>query len=350
MKKLSFKSILSVVTLAMVVMILYFSRHQLHHAWKLLSEVNIWLVCLVALFTVVSYLFSGEMIFSYLKQKRILKDISPLTLMRVSLELNFVNHVLPSGGASGMAYANWRLGKFGVTPSQSVLAQVVRFAASFVSTIVLLFVSLVIVTIDGHVNRWIILMSAVLVMGMVGIMSLFIFIVQNQTRIRRLSGWLTRTINRIGSILTRRRRILIKNDQITSFFDEFYQDYAELSRNKKLLWKPFFWGLLFMGSDILIFFLAFLALGSVVNPASILIAYCVATLAGFAVLTPGGAGAYEALMVAVIVVAGTQQSVAIAGVVLARVIILLITIVVGYIFYQLTLNKYGKRTSDIHSQ
>lgn len=346
--KVSFKSVLSVITLAMVVLILYASRHQLEHAWKLLAQVNIWIVSLVAVFTIMSYLFSGEMIFSYLKQKKILKDVSLLTQMRVSLELNFVNHVLPSGGASGIAYANWRMGKLGVSTSATVLAQIVRFAAGFGATVALLFVSLIVVTIDGHVNRWIILMSALLVMSMTVTVAGFMFVAKSSKRISKLSRGLGRFLNRIGKLLPMSlRHKFAKTQEIEQFFEEFHADYIQLDRNKKMLWRPFFWGLLFMASDILIFFIAFLSLGAVVNPASILIAYCVASLAGFVMLTPGGAGGYEALMVGVLVIAGTTQSVAIAGILLARVIILLITIVVGYIFYQLTLNKYGKRPAAV---
>ncbi len=346
--KISFKSVLSVVTLAMVVLILYASRHQLEHAWRLLAQVNIWLVCLVAVFTIMSYLFSGEMIFSYLKQKKILKDVSLLTQMRVSLELNFVNHVLPSGGASGVAYTNWRMRKLGVSTSGSMMAQIVRFAAGFAATIVLLLVSLVVVTIDGHINRWIILMSALLIMSMSVIVAGFMFVAKSPTRIAKLSRAIGRFLSRIGRLLpSSQRHKLAKTREIEQFFDEFHTDYIQLNRSKKLLRRPFFWGLLFMTSDILIFFIAFLSLGAVVNPASILIAYCVASLAGFVMLTPGGAGGYEALMVGVLVIAGTTQSVAIAGILLARVIILLITIVVGYIFYQLTLNKYGKRPATV---
>jgi uncharacterized protein (TIRG00374 family) len=346
--KISFKTILSIVTLVMVVLVLFFSRHQLQHAAELLSKVNVWVLGLVGVFTVLSYLFSGEMIFSYLRQKKIIHEVNPLTLMRVSLELNFVNHILPSGGVSGVSYTNWRMGKFGVSAAQSMMAQAVRYAAGFGATIVLLFLSLFVVTIDGNVNRWIILMSAFLVMSMIMAVAFFVYIVKSPSRIHRLGNWLQRMTNRIARAVTGgRRRQMIDAEKVVEFFDDMHHDYIELNRDKSVLWQPFIWGLLFVVADILIFFVTFLALGSVVNPAGILIAYSLASLAGFAVVTPGGAGAYEAIMVMVLITAGLHEGQAIAGVVLARVIILLITIGVGYIFYQLTLNKYGKRTTTL---
>jgi uncharacterized membrane protein YbhN (UPF0104 family) len=48
-------------------------------------------------------------------------------------------------------------------------------------------------------------------------------------------------------------------------------------------------------------------------------------------------------MVAVLAIAGMQKGEAIAGILLARVIILLVTIVIGWILYQQVVVKYGKR-------
>jgi uncharacterized protein (TIRG00374 family) len=103
------------------------------------------------------------------------------------------------------------------------------------------------------------------------------------------------------------------------------------------------WGLFFTATEIAIFWVVFWALGSPVNPAPILIAYGLASLTGFFVVTPGGAGAYEAVMILVLSIAGMHKSEAIAGIVLSRVIILLITIVAGYTLYQQVVMKYGKR-------
>jgi putative heme transporter len=49
------------------------------------------------------------------------------------------------------------------------------------------------------------------------------------------------------------------------------------------------------------------------------------------------------LMVGFLALAGLGQGVAIAGIVLTRVILLIGTIVFGYVFYQIALVKYGKQ-------
>ena len=51
-------------------------------------------------------------------------------------------------------------------------------------------------------------------------------------------------------------------------------------------------------------------------------------------------------MVAFLAASGVTPEVAIAGTLLARVTLLSGTILFGYVFYQLTVIKYGKRAAD----
>jgi uncharacterized protein (TIRG00374 family) len=141
---------------------------------------------------------------------------------------------------------------------------------------------------------------------------------------------------------------VLKRDKVNEFFDELHKDYLALNADKRILIKPFLWGLLFNAADVALFLITFWALGVPVNPAPILIAYGVASVAGFFVVTPGGAGAYEAIMVAFLALAGLSQGTAIAGIVLTRVILLLGTIGLGYLFYQHAIIKYGKKRPPLN--
>lgn len=346
MKKLSFRTWLSIVTVVLVIALLFVSRHQLERAWQLLSEVNLGLLALVIPITAASYLASGEMIFSYLRQKKLMSGIGAWTLMRVSLELNFVNHVLPSGGVSGVSYLNWRMGRLGVSMSRATMAQAVRYVTGFAAMITMLALSVLLVTIDGDINRWIILMSSVLVSFMIAVTFGFIYVVKSPARMHRVAAWVERWVNGIVRRVSRgKAKRVIDIEKLNIFLDDMHDDYLSLSRDKKVLLQPYLWGVGFTIMEIALFYVTFLALGASVNPASILIAYGIASLTGFAVITPGGAGAYEAVMVMVLATAGLSNDTSIAGVVLARVIILLVTIVLGYVFYQMTLVKYGKHSN-----
>jgi uncharacterized membrane protein YbhN (UPF0104 family) len=54
---------------------------------------------------------------------------------------------------------------------------------------------------------------------------------------------------------------------------------------------------------------------------------------------------YEAIMIAFLASAGVPAEVAIAGTLLARVLLMLGTVAFGFVFYQLTVLRYGKHTS-----
>jgi uncharacterized protein (TIRG00374 family) len=229
------------------------------------------------------------------------------------------------------------------------MAQVVRYSMGFAAFIALLIVAVLIVTIDGGINRWIILVSSALVTGMLGVTIAVVFIISSTKRMAWFARWATRFVNNFVRRMTfGRKKTILAQETVDHFFDEIHKDYLALKADKKVLLRPFLWGLVYNAADVSLFVIAFWALGVVVNPAPVLIAYGVASVAGFFVVTPGGAGAYEAIMVAFLAVAGLAQGTAIAGVVLARVILLLGTIGLGYLFYQHAIIKYGKKRPPIN--
>ncbi|MDN5274201.1 MAG: rane protein of unknown function [Candidatus Saccharibacteria bacterium] len=340
---MSFRAWLSVVTLLFIAVIIYLSRHELMHAWHLLKHVHIWILLLLIPGQILVYYAGGEMLFSYLRAKKSIDRIPPLGLARMSLEMNFVNHILPSGGVSGISYMTWRLGKHGVPASRATMSQVVRYAMSFTAMIVLIAVSVIIVTIDGSINRWMILMSSFLVSTMIGAILGCVYLISSPSRMTMFGNWLVRIVNRVVRKVTfGRKEHVLNHTKVTLFFSELHRDFASLREDKSILLRPFIWGIVFTLADVGLFMITFWALGAPINPAPILIAYGVASIAGFFVVTPGGAGAYEAIMVGFLAVAGISQGLAIAGIVLTRVILLLGTIIFGYVFYQLAIIRYGK--------
>lgn len=340
----------SLITVAFVGLVIFFARDELQQAWATLAQVNLWILALLIPAQVISYYAAGEMIFSYLKSKGSIKGVSKGDQVRMALELNFVNHVLPSGGLSGVSYLTWRLGKYGVSPGRATMAQVVRYAMGFAAYGVLLLIAVLAVTIDGEINRWIILISSGLVTVLIAVVLGGAFLLSSIERLQKFSIWFTPAINRLVRRLTFGRvKKILSLDAVVRFFSELHYDYAGLMRDRKVLKKPFWWGIVYTLLDAGLFLITFWALGFPVNPAPVFIAYGVATIAGIIAITPGGAGAYEAIMVAFLAIAGLSSGVAIVGIVLTRVIMLAGTILMGYVFYQQSILKYGKSKRPIHS-
>ncbi|HAC56664.1 TPA: hypothetical protein DCF80_04115, partial [Candidatus Saccharibacteria bacterium] len=150
---MSFRNWLNVVTAAIILILLWTLRDELARAWELLGSLDIWVLLLIIPLQLVSYYAGGAAIFSYLKQRGQAMDVNAWDMTRMSLELNFVNHILPTAGVSGVSYMTWRLNRLGVSPGRAALAQVVKFVALFAAFVVLLSISVIVVTLDTGINR-----------------------------------------------------------------------------------------------------------------------------------------------------------------------------------------------------
>ena len=147
----------------------------------------------------------------------------------------------------------------------------------FLSLMVLLIMAVLILSIDGQVNRYIVTSSFLLVLVVLALTFGLIFMFSSRKRMHNTAVRVSRLINAV----------------------------------------------------VRMFIVAFWALGVSVNPAVLIIGYGVAGLASLVAFTPGGAGVYEAIMIVFLSMTGVAPDVAIAGIVLTRVILLTGTIVVA---------------------
>jgi hypothetical protein len=340
------RRVINIVTILLIVLLLVALRSELLQAWNLLGQVNLWILWLLLPLQLLAYYANGAIIFSFLRRKGNLGHVSPLESAKVALEFNFVNHALPSAGISGLSYMTWRLRKLGVGAGRATLSQVVRLVAIFGAFLLLLPISVVLITFDGTISRFILMMSASIATAIVFAVAAFIFIIDSENRLRWFSRGLYHMINALWTKIFRRKRKLIKLSTLTDFLSELHEDYEALKRKPSDLLRPFIWGVVTQVVSVAMFFVTFWSLGITVNPGLILIALGLASLSAAIVITPGGAGLYEALMIAILSTAGLGASAALAGVVLTRVILVLFTIASGYIFYHLALEKYGKRPAE----
>lgn len=334
----------SIITVFLLGLIIYLAWDEIIHAWELLTQINLWILVLLVPIQIAAYLTAGEMMFSYLRAKHAMKKISWYVQGRMALEMNFVNHVLPSGGVSGISYMNWRLKPYDISASRATAAQMVRFSAQFAAYIVLLLVAVVWITLDGEMNRWVILLSVFIVFMMTVGIFLVGTLVSSKRRSERFADWLVKTLRRAVKAATFGRvKLTLTPEPIAKFFIELHDEYLLLRKDQRLLLKPFLWGILFNVLDVALFAITFWALGTPVSPAPILIAYGLASIAAILAVTPGGAGLFEAIMVSFLATAGIAGGVAIAGILVTRVVVLLGTIGLGYAFYQHAILRHGKR-------
>lgn len=347
MKKLSFRGWLTILTLVLLALVVILAWPEIREAWALIGTVDLWILALLLPIQFASYYATGGMIFSYLRAKGNLTEMSHWMTTRLALELNFVNHILPSGGAAGFSYLAWILKKHQVSVYRSTMAQIIRFVLTFLSFVLLLIVAMIILTFRHRIDSITIIIGSALVVGAVAATLLGIWLIKSNDRLRRFSAWLTKTVNTFVRKITRgKKRKIVKGEVILEFFDGLHDDYLAIKRERKILVKPFLWAIVANILDAALIWVSFWALGYPLDAALLFIAFGLASIAGALSVTPGGAGVYETVMVAFLAASGVTPEIAIAGTLLARVTLLAGTIIFGYVFYQLTILKYGKRPAD----
>lgn len=345
--KLSFRGWLTIVTLVLLTVVIIVAWPEIMKAWALLGRVDLWILALLIPVQFLSYYATGGMIFSYLRSKGNLQDRSHWFTTRLALELNFVNHILPSGGAAGFSYLAWILSKFKVSVSRSTMAQIIRFVLTFISFVVLLIVAIFVLAFTGHLDRITIFIGIGLAAAAIGGTFILVWLIKSNQRLRNFSAWLTKTINRFIRWITRgKKRKIVKEALFLEFFGGLHDDYLAIRRDRKTLVVPFIWAIIANILDVALLWIAFWALGFAIDPALLFVAFGIASIAGAVSVTPGGAGVYEAVMVAFLASSGVSPDVAIAGTILARVALLSGTIAFGYVFYQLRVSKYGKHPAN----
>lgn len=341
---MSFKSIISLITVVLLAIVVFFGRDEIVQAWKLLERVDIWILLFMVPVQLISYFANGSTLYSYLKAKGDVSELSRLKMMRISFELNFVNHIVPSGGVSGFSYLGWLLKKHKVPASRSIMAQMTRLVVYFMSFIIILILSVLYLALDGGINRTVLAFSILLaIMTIVGVFML-VFILEKKHYLVSFSGWFVKTANKIIRLVTfNKKRNVLDFDKVEHFFVELHHDYLAIKHDKKILLKPFLWAVVENVTDVGLISIAFLALGEWVSPAVLFIAYGLSAVISMIAVTPGGAGAYEAVMIAFMISSGMNASAAVAGTLLARVMLLMGTMIFGYALYQTTILKYGEK-------
>jgi uncharacterized membrane protein YbhN (UPF0104 family) len=97
---------------------------------------------------------------------------------------------------------------------------------------------------------------------------------------------------------------------------------------------------------MLFFAICLWAVGATPEISLLVVAYGIAMMVGLILITPGGYGGFEPTMVMVLMAGNVSGPQATSGVLLARVIVLLLTLLSGWATYYHAVKKYGKPKMD----
>ena len=324
--------ILTIATFALLAGLIYALRKDIGGVFENLGKVNA-----IALFLIIpAQLLNYD---SYARLYRSLlatlgRKVGYWPMYRFVLELNFVNHILPSAGVSGISYFSVRAQSVGVKTSESTLIQITKMFMLYASYQPLLILGLVLLAARGHVNNFIMLIASVLITLVVVGTLLVVYVIEDRKRIRSFLAIITKSINWIIHRFRRNHPETLNVAKAQQTFDELHDNYQTLKTNWRQLKKPFLYTMMANATEIATLYVVFIAFGHFVNIGAVILAYAVANFAGLLSVLPSGIGVYESLMIAVLAVTGIPKELSIPVTIMYRVLSMFVQLTPGYYFYQ----------------
>lgn len=338
------KLIVNIVTLVALAVLVYVVRDDIANTFRNLGHVNAWALLLLLPVEFLNYHAQARMyqrLFAIVGNK-----LSYKFLIKASLELNFVNHVFPSGGVTGLSYFTLRL-RQGKTLSggKATFIHVMKIGLYILAFEVILIFGVLALALMGRVNNLVMLtagsLSTLLIIGTLA----FMYIIGSKSRINNFFTALTRALNRLIRIVRPRSPETINISKARKTFDDFHDSYQEIKSNWQQLKVPFLYALLADTTEVLAVYVVYIAFGEWVNIGAVILAYGIANFAGLISVLPGGIGIYEALMTTVLAATGIPPAVSLPVTVMYRILNTLIQVPPGYYLYHRAI-KRGELSSE----
>ena len=306
-------------------------RTQITTTIENFGKINAWAILLMIPLEAWNYDAYARMYRSFFKTLG--NETSYREMYKVSLELNLINHLFPSGGVSGFSYFSVRLKQLGISTGKATLVQTMRFVFLFLSFEILLFFGIIALSIGGHVNSFTILVAGsiatFLIMSTIGLA----FIVSSLKRINSFFATITQFLNAVIHIVRPKHPETINVAKVKHMFTDLHENYLILKADYRQLLRPFWFALIANFTELLTAYMVYIAFGHWINPGALVLAYAVANIAGLISVLPGGIGIYEAIMTAVLAAAGISPAITLPVTVMYRVINIAIQVIPGYYFY-----------------
>lgn len=341
--KISFRTILSILTFILLVYVVYTNFGDIKEAISHIGETNILVLLLLIPEQLFMYFCCGQMFFSYMRAKKDAQKISPWTLMRVSLELNFVNHAVPAGGLGGLGYITWRLKPFGATAGQSSFMYVLRYIITICANQLQTIVAIVALLLFGTVptaGAWVIGFTALLSIGIIAVIVIIVAIASSKKRIdwfaktgTNLTNWL------VAKVTFGRKKDVLKRETVDKYLGDAHGDLMTARRHKEMLIRPILWGIVYSFLEIATYWIVAASLGHPEILPQIMIGEAIGSVMG--AIVPYGL--YELGMVGIMTSLGVDAGLAALVVLMTRVIVLASTIISGYGFYQHSISRIGRK-------
>jgi uncharacterized protein (TIRG00374 family) len=327
-----FRLYLTIFTIVALAVLIYGLRSQIGDAIHNFRNVNSGALFLIIPLQALNYDAYARLYKSLFKTLG--NDVGYRALYRATLELNFVNHILPSGGVSGVSYFSIRLKGENISTTQSAFVQLLKFLLLYISFLPILVIGLFLLALKGHTNSLILVLCSSIITAIIIGTFLGLYIIESRSRISSFLTWITKAINWGVHLVLPRRPETIKLKSAQRAFNELHDNYKVLKTNWRQLQMPLIYTTICNITEIATVYVVYIAFGQYVNFGAVILAYAVANFAGLISVLPAGIGVFEGLMTAVLTATGIPAGLSIPVTIMYRICSMFVQLVPGYILYQ----------------
>lgn len=327
------KRILLVLTAILVAWVVYQNWPDIVETWNYLGNTNGFILLLLIPEQLFMYYACGEIFFSYLRNRKNAKRFSSKEILKISTELNFVNHAIPAGGIGGLAFLTYRLEPFNVSAGQASFLYIFRYAITTVINYLQALVAIIVLFVLNLIPdeaKWIIPVALLMNAGVFLGLFLIIYVAGNKKRISFFAKTVEKIFNASAKVFTLGRRKRMRTDRkIEEYFLDINGSVKIARNNKRYLTKPAVWGLIYSLCEIGTYYIVALSLGRPELLPYIMVGEAIGSV--FDGIVPYGL--YELGMAGVMIALGVDFPTATIITVMTRVIALLFTIISGSVPY-----------------
>ena len=264
-------------------------------------------------------------------------------MYRLVLAMFFVENVLPSGGMSAVTYIAYALRKVSSVATTS-LVQLSRYVFNYLAYVFVIFAAVVIIAASDPINVRALVIAIVLFVAIMINALMVAVIFRDKRLVNIVARWIAKAVNWFGrTFMKRGERSLIKGKSLRKGLREFHRGVDKIFKNATTMIMPFIYMVFATGVQLVIVYLAFVAIGESVNLGVLFISFALANLAGVISVVPGDVGVHEAAMIFVLSTAGVDPAVAVSATLLYRVYNKLIMVGIGFFFYANYLKPIGEK-------
>lgn len=331
------KTLRHIIVFAIIVVALYLLLPRLVDTQKTLDYISgaSYVLLILAVVLEVAALLGYANLFRYILRvvdiRMRLREVLSITLSGLA-----VSHVLSAGGVGGWVVTYNALMKHRV-PHGIIFVAVA--AQQFFNYVVLwFFFALAIVyliVVRGGDSVFSYLVGIVLILLLLWLTIYGIYLYNRPTRLRQRVAQVARLVNRIM------RREVVKERHIDGWIDNLLIGMRRMTGHRGAFRTTLFLACAFWFFDMLCLWCTFAAFGYTIGLAHLLVAYVIAYSIGTLAPTPGGLGAVEGILIALFVSFGVPSAVAVAVVLVYRIINFWLPIPPGFIAYAIV--RPGRR-------